>query len=187
MPPSLPQSNNGDPRPAGRIKVLMVIFITVFVIYGLKLFNMQILNGEIYVSAAQKIARRATTIPAQRGEIYDRSFTQPLAMNVDSFAVSITPADAPESELPDIIGQVAAILGVNREVIDYKIPPRYYTLYQPVEIAVNVPFETVAALAEHKDSLPGVTWQSKPLRQYVDPGSLSHILGYVGNITQDPL
>jgi penicillin-binding protein 2 len=181
------QEQNGDPRPAGRIKILMVIFMVIFIAYGMKLFNMQILNGELYISQAQKIARRVTVIPAQRGEIYDRTFTQPLVLNTDSFAVSITPAEIAQEKIPDLIEQVAGILGVSRDVIDRKIPVQYYSLYQPVEIAVNVPFGAIAAIAERKDSLPGVSWQSKPLRTYVEPGSLSHVLGYVGNITQDEL
>jgi penicillin-binding protein 2 len=78
-------------------------------------------------------------------------------------------------------------MGVGREVIDRKIPSQYYYLYQPVEVATNVPFTTIAALAEQMDTLPGVSWQSKPLRNYVDTESLSHVLGYVGNITQDEL
>jgi penicillin-binding protein 2 len=165
----------------------MLIFIAIFIIYIIKLFNMQILSGETYRSRAQNISRRVTIIPAQRGEIYDRTFTQPLVLNTDSFAVSITPAEVPEGTIPEIIGRVAEILGVEQESIDRKIPSQYYSLYQPVEIASNVPFATIAALAERKDSLPGVAWQSKPLRNYVDPGSLSHVLGYVGNITQDEL
>ncbi|MDR2535767.1 MAG: penicillin-binding protein 2 [Treponema sp.] len=187
MPPTMSQEQNGDPRPAGRIKILMVIFMVIFIAYGMKLFNMQILNGELYISQAQKIARRVTVIPAQRGEIYDRTFTQPLVLNTDSFAVSITPAEIAQEKIPDLIEQVAGILGVSRDVIDRKIPVQYYSLYQPVEIAVNVPFGAIAAIAERKDSLPGVSWQSKPLRTYVEPGSLSHVLGYVGNITQDEL
>lgn len=187
MPPPVFQESTGDPRPIGRIKILMVFFIVIFVIYTVKLFSMQILSGETYRSRAQNISRRVTVIPAQRGEIYDRTFTQPLVLNTDSFAVSITPAEVPEGSISELIEQVAAILQVNRDVIDRKIPVQYYSLYQPVEIAVNVPFATIAALAERKDALPGVSWQSKPLRNYVDPGSLSHVLGYVGNITQDEL
>jgi penicillin-binding protein 2 len=32
---------------------------------------------------------------------------------------------------------------------------------------------------------PGVSWTSKPLRDYADLGSLSNVVGYVGNITRD--
>ncbi|MDR0997958.1 MAG: penicillin-binding protein 2, partial [Treponema sp.] len=180
-------ANQGDERPESRIHVLRAIFILIFVIYTLRLFSMQILSGELYRSRAQNIARRTTIIPAQRGEIYDRSFTSPLVMNTDSFAVSITPAEVPRGDLSDLIGRVAGILGIPREQIDRQIPAQYYYLYHPIEIASNVPFNIIAALAENVDTLPGLSWQSKPMRNYADTGSLSHILGYVGDITRDEL
>jgi penicillin-binding protein 2 len=169
------------------VNIITLFFIAIFGIYTLKLFSMQIVHGEVYRLRAESIARRVTVIPAQRGEIFDRNFTQPLVFNTDSFAVSITPAEVPEGTISDLISQVAQILGIERDQIDKRIPVQYYYLYQPVEVAVNVPFSTIAALAEQADSLPGVSWQSKPMRTYGDIGSLSHILGYVGDITRDEL
>jgi penicillin-binding protein 2 len=184
--PRLEENNTAD-RGENRIRLMRVLFIAVFVLYAARLFSMQILSGEFYRSQAQNIARRTTVIPARRGEIFDRSFGRPLALNTDSFAVSITPAEAPRNEIDGLFDRVAAILGIDREQIDRRIPPQYYYLYQPVEIAVNVELPVIAALAENADSLPGVSWQSKPMRNYGDSGSLSHILGYVGNITTDEL
>jgi len=162
-----------------RIIILRIAFIAIFVVYTIRLFSMQILSGDLYRSRAQNIARQTTIIPAQRGEIYDRYYNQPLVLNTDSFAVSVTPAEVPRSEIPELINRLAEILGLSREQIEKKIPPSIYYLYQPVEIAVNVSFNTIAALAERIDSLPGVSWQSKPLRNYVETSSLSHIIGYL--------
>jgi penicillin-binding protein 2 len=170
-----------------RIFWLRIFFVAVFFIYGMRLFNMQILSGEQYRSHAHDISRRTEVLPSQRGEIFDRSYTQALAHNADSFAVSIVPAEVPRSEIPDLIAKVAAIINIPASEIEAKIPQRYYHLYQPVEIAVNVPYQTIAILAERKDALPGVSWNSKPVRNYADLGSLSHIVGYVGDITRDEL
>ena len=52
---------------------------------------------------------------------------------------------------------------------------------------MNVPFETIANIAENRTDLPGVSWSSRPMRNYVETGSLSHILGYVGEITQEEI
>jgi penicillin-binding protein 2 len=176
-----------DEGPEKRIRFLRVLFILIFLIYGIRLFSMQILSGELYRSRAQDIARRTTIIPAQRGEIYDRHFSQPLALNTDSFAVSITPAEVPRGEMPELIRRAAQISGVPADQIERKIPAQYYYLYKPVEVAVNVPYASIAALAENVDTLPGVSWQSKPMRNYGESGSMSHILGYVGDITRDEL
>ena len=170
-----------------RIIILRIIIIGIFVVYTIRLFSMQILSGDLYRSKAQNIARQTTVIPAQRGEIYDRSYSQPLVSNADSFAVSITPGEVKRESMPELIGKVAAILDIPREQIEKKIPPSIYYLYQPVEIAANVPINTIAALAERMDSLPGVSWQSKPVRNYLEAGSLAHIIGYVGGITRDEL
>ncbi|MDR3276691.1 MAG: penicillin-binding protein 2 [Treponema sp.] len=170
-----------------RIKVLQVFFILVFVVYSVQLFAMQILNGEEYRSRAQDIARRTTVLSSRRGEIYDRNFTTPLVLNNDSFAVSITPGEVPAGEIPGLIERLARILDLPREQIDRKIPASYYYLYQPIEVAANIPFDVIASIAENADSLPGVSWQVKSIRNYADIGSLAHVIGYVGDITRDEL
>jgi penicillin-binding protein 2 len=185
MPPLKDEYESGNPE--RRTGLLGILFVLIFLAYGARLFSMQILSGELYRSRAQDIARRTTLIPAQRGEIYDRNFNQPLVHNTDSFAVNITPAEVPREKMSALIDSVAGILRMSRDEIERKIPAQYYYLYQPIEIAVNVPYADIAALAERVDSLPGVSWNSKPVRNYVDPGSLSHILGYVGDITREEL
>jgi len=148
---------------------------------------MQILSGEIYLTRAQDISRRTYIIPTQRGEIYDRNITRPLVINRDSYAVTITPAEVPRGKMDEVIASVSQILGISQDEIRSKLPSQYFQLYQPVEIASNVTFSSIASLAERKDVLPGITWHIKAIRNYVNVGSLSHILGYVGDITRDEL
>ena len=177
-----------EDRPILRVILLQILIVVLFAAYSVRLFSMQIVRGDIYRSRAQSIARQTTKIPAQRGEIFDRNYNQPLVFNTDSFAVSITPAEINRAEIPDLIGRLADVLGVPRAQIDRKIPVSVYYLYQPIEVAVNISINTIAALSERMDSFPGVSWQSKPLRNYSqDIGSISHIVGYVGSITRDEL
>ena len=171
----------------GRITLIFILCIVLMVIYATRLFSMQILEGELYQSRARNIARRTTIIPAQRGEIYDRHFNQPLVLNTDSFAVFITPGEVRSNDIPELITKVSSILNIPREQVERRLPARIHHLFQPVEIASNVSFSTIAVLAEQVNILPGVTWQSKPIRSYIDIGSLSHILGYVGSITREEL
>jgi penicillin-binding protein 2 len=170
-----------------RIQILQVIFMLIFIVFSGRLFSMQILSGDLYRARAEDITRRTSVIPAQRGEIFDRSFSAPLVLNADSFVVSVAPAEVPRGEIDGLLTRLAELLKVSRQQLEEKIPSQAYHLYQPVQIAANVPFSVIAALAEHKDSLPGVSWQSKPTRNYGNLGSLSHIIGYVGNITRDEL
>ncbi|MDR0785071.1 MAG: penicillin-binding protein 2 [Treponema sp.] len=176
-----------NPRSLKKIAVIKLIFIAIFVTYSLKLFSMQVLHGEEYRAKAQNIANSVTVIPSRRGEIYDRSFTDPLVVNADSFAVNITPAEIKKEKISEVVGRVAEIINVPRKQIDRKLPESIYYLYQPVEVATKAPYAAIAALAENADVLPGVSWQSKPIRNYASIGSLSHIIGYVGDITRDEI
>jgi len=171
----------------GRISIFMILLVIVFLVYSGRLFSMQILSGEIHLSRAQDISRRTYSIPTQRGEIYDRYFTQPLVINKDTYAVTITPADIPRGSVDSVIASVSKILKIPENEIRTRLPSQYLQTYQPVEIASNVPFSDISALAENKNTLPGISWHIKSVRNYVDVGSLSHILGYVGDITRDEL
>ena len=180
-------ASDRDDRSEIRGLIMRILFIAIFLVYTVRLFSMQIVSGEIYRSRARNIALRTRVIPAQRGEIYDRHYDRPLVTNIDSFSVSITPAEVPRGEIPELMSRLAGILGISRVSIERRMPPSMYNLYSPVEIALNVPFTTIALLAEQATTLPGVSWQSKPLRNYPETGSLSHIIGYVGNITREEL
>ncbi|GHU02815.1 penicillin-binding protein 2 [Spirochaetia bacterium] len=179
--------DRGDDRPELRIQTLTFFFILIFIVYAGRLFTMQILSGEVYRERAENTTRRTTVIPSQRGEIYDRHNDRPLVFNVDTFAVRINPAEVPAGKLPELYARLESIMNISREQIERKIPPRNSYYYQPVEIAVNVDFRTISVLAENIDTLPGVSWQSKPLRSYPETGSISHLIGYMGLIAQDEL
>ena len=170
-----------------RVLILKLIVIFIFVVYTGRLFSMQILSGDLYLSRAQSIARQTRVIPAQRGEIYDRNFDTPLVLNTESFVVSVTPAEIPRGDMQEVIDRLSVLLNINRDTIAARLPLSIHHLYQPVEITSNVPFNTIAAISEQVHSLPGVSWHSRPIRNYTDISSLSHIIGYVGNITREEL
>ncbi len=170
-----------------RILFLFFLFVVSFSLYIYKLFSMQILSGELYKSKAQTISRRTYTIPAQRGEIFDSNYNLPLVLNIDSFAVRIIPAEIPSDRIETTFSLLAELLGISIDQINIKIPPSTYRMYQSIEVMSNVSFEKISCIGERIDELPGVSWQSKPIRNFVDSGSLSHIVGYVGDITKEEL
>jgi len=174
-------------RSRTRIRVLQFSLVILFFVYTARLFSMQIFEGDAYRLRARNIARHTTVLLAQRGEIFDRNFNQPLVTNTSSFSVSITPAEAGSAAMPELKSRLASILGISLRQIERRVPRSTYHLYQPIEIASNISFSTVAYLAERTDALPGVSWQSKPIRSYQNIGSLAHIIGFVGSISREEL
>jgi penicillin-binding protein 2 len=152
-----------------------------------QLFYLQVIRGWEFKRRARAVVRRELPIPAQRGDIFDRHYDFPLVVNQDSFAVDLIPGDVPEGSRAQLFERIAIALGIAVEDIENKVPPRFYHLYQPIELKGGVGFETVAYLAEHLADFPGLTWHNKPIRNYLGMDSLSHVIGYVGDINREEI
>ena len=85
-------SGNGLSK-TGKVLILLIITSFAFIIYVFRLFSMQITNGEEYKTQSRTISSQISTLPASRGEIYDRNADMPLVINNDSFAVDVTPGE----------------------------------------------------------------------------------------------
>ena len=170
-----------------RIIVLAFMLFFGFVVYFLRLFSMQVINGNEYRSQSKTISSQVSTIPAQRGEIFDRNVTLPMVINTDSFAVEITPGEIPYGHYDTVATKLAGMLGISKFDIDKKIPQSSRRSFSTFQIKSNVPFSVISNIAENKIDLPGVSWISKPIRNYVETGSLSHVVGYVGDITREEM
>ncbi len=156
-------------------------------LYVAHLFSLQIVRGYEFQNRATQVAQRVVPIRAQRGEIYDRNADVPIVMNIDSFAVDIIPAELPTDRADEVVRRLADFLGISVESIVERLPPERARLYVPVEIASKISSETIFRIAEHIDKFPGVTWHNKPIRSYLETGSISHVLGYVNDITTEEL
>ena len=169
-----------------RLKFFSVFVFFILIIYLFQLFSMQIVRGDQFRKKSQTISQRSERIPAQRGEIFDRNANIPMVLNTNTFAVSVTPGEIPKKAFSTVIARLANILQIPVAEVEKKLPAKRSS-FQSIEIRSNISYEMITALAENIDELPGVSWHSKPVRNYVETGSFSHILGYVGDITKEEL
>lgn len=168
-----------------KITIIIIFNVVMFLIYGISLFKMQIVKGEDYKTQSKTISSLVNTLPAQRGEIYDRDAKTLLVMNSDSFAVEVIPGQIPSSKYDSVMIKLANYLGISKAEIDEKIPKKSRRSYSSFQIRSNVPFKVISNIAENKSDLPGVSWVSKPTRNYLHTESLCHVIGYVGDISDD--
>ena len=164
---------------------LILVVCTVFAVFTGYLFSMQVTRWMEYQNRAWAVARRTSEVPALRGEIYDCNYDAPLATNVDSFAVSIVPAETDRQRLPQIISGLASILGTDPQTLMKKIPQA--DVFQAIELKDNVSYGQIVQIASNIEDFPGISWSSKPVRHYNHTPSLSHVIGYVGNINSEEL
>ena len=170
-----------------RIFLLGILIFFGFVVYFYQLFYLQVIQGAEYRTQSKTISSQVNTIPAQRGEIFDRNANLPMVINTESFAVEITPGEIPSGMYDTVVNKLASMLGISKYDIDKKIPKNIRRSYATVQIRSNVPFSIISNIAENKTDLPGVSWISKPIRNYVESGSISHVVGYVGDITKEEM
>ena len=168
-----------------RIRILRVLITALVVIYSLNLFSMQILRKKLFVSEAERVSIQSTRIPAPRGEIYDRSGNILLAGNIEAYSVYITPSELPVAKRTAVIQSLAQLLGIPSKEIENKLRDSTAYSYGRIVVAKNASLAAITEIAAKIDEFPGISWTSKPLRDYTELGSLSNIIGYVGNITRD--
>jgi len=171
----------------GKLLLLGIVVISVFLVFTIYLFNLQIVENLFWERRAKEVSSRFEPLPAQRGLIWDRNLDKPLALNIDSFAIHIVPAEIPPYDPREVAHSLSSVLEIETEEILRKIPSNWTTFWNRIEIKGGVPYEKVVRIAENNEKYPGVHWSSKPYRWYNSVGSISHLLGYVGNITVEEL
>ncbi len=72
-----------------RIVPLVLVFIVMFSIIVGRIFNLQIINGDSYVSSLSESIKKTTSVAATRGRIFDKNGVL-LAYNEIAFAVKIS-------------------------------------------------------------------------------------------------
>jgi len=179
--------NNSPVNEVHGTGLLIILAVSIFIAYSLYLFNLQVIRGVEYQAKAVKISRQIEKLPAQRGEIYDTNYNLPLVLNIDSFALVVVPAEIAPNMRSTVFSKLAVVLEEPIEEINRKIPASHYKLFQPIEISSTVSQEVIVKISERLDEFPGVSWYSRPKRSYLETGSFSHIIGYVGDISRDEL
>ena len=168
-------------RPERRWLIIGGFFLTLFVLLIVRLFMLQILNHQSSVASVQSNSLRASTIPAPRGLILDRT-GRPMVSNVTTVEIRLSRAEATLN--PTIKGSLASLTGLSVKQINADLANVQYDPYQPAPIMNNAPATVVEFIKLHPSEFPGVSVLDVATRTYPLGGNTgSQILGYVGPIT----
>jgi len=182
-----PESLNGTKN---RQRHFTIAVGVVFALVLLRLFTMQVLQGAKYRELSEENRIRVEVIAAPRGEIRDRNGVL-LADNVPAFTVTLDPYDKTYQDAPgrmdSTLARLGAILEVEPSLLRDKMKKDGHNSFLPVRLKRNLDRTTVAYIAEHESDLPGVDVEFEPLRRYPMGEMASHLLGYVGEISDKEL
>lgn len=169
-----------------RINGLFALMAACFVVIGARLYYVQVIQHDYYTSKAQDNRTRHVRDRAQRGRITDRNGYQ-LATTKPSFSLYITPEDFPGEVRDGVFDRLGQILHLPVEAVK----ERYHSIrtapYTPRKITGNLTQRQVVRVETNRYDLPGVTIQAENIRFYPYGATLSHVLGYVGEISSRQL
>ncbi len=167
-----------------RILRLGVVIVLLFLALEGRLWSMQAIQGRYYLDLSEQNRVRDLIVPAPRGAIFDRR-GQPLVTNRASFTVSVLPMEVPD---PDRLAEVLApLLGIERQEILDKLEAGRRRPFESVPLRRDVSKTIVVTVEEHRIDLPGVIIQAEPVRQYLLGPFAPHVLGYLGEVTEEEL
>jgi len=183
---SLVGSPEDEPsRPNLRLRVVGIVVLILFLVLGLRLWSLQIIDGKSYAAAVTRNQVRVVSVAAPRGEIVDRNDTV-LVTNVPEQELLLSRMTALDD--PAVIGKVAALIGQTPAQVELSVKDDRYSPYEPVPVATNVSASTVQFLQTHQGDYPGVSVQTITQRTYPQGGTTAtHVLGYLGDITSQEL
>ncbi len=149
---------------------------------------LQIIKGSAYLSQAEKNRVRTMPIFAPRGIIYDRGGKQ-LIYNVSTFDLVAIPVYLPKEERgrEEMFSRLGNILGEDPGMLAAAARGAQPFSFNPVLLKEGVEREKALLLETELKNLPGVELESNLQREYVSPFIFSHILGYVGRMTEADL
>jgi penicillin-binding protein 2 len=176
------------PRLAVRIGLLGMLAIAIFAVLFLRLWSLQILNGDQLLRAAQNNQRRDVRLPAPRGPILDRN-GQALVTNVPGIAVTVWLSDLPKQRSVRLreIRALARVLHVPARQIGATLRRHRNDLLTPVKIKEGITEAQRGYLKERAEDFPGVRTTDTYLRYYPHRELAAHVLGYVTEISAEQL
>ncbi|HAN44012.1 MAG TPA: stage V sporulation protein D [Ruminococcaceae bacterium] len=115
-----------------RASIMMALIILVgFVTVTVRLYIIQVVDGEMYQAKASKLQMKSVTINANRGKIFDRNMTV-LAQSATVWNLILSPKECKKEDIPKIADEVNVLLGVDKEKV-IKASQKDWSMYEEIK------------------------------------------------------
>jgi penicillin-binding protein 2 len=168
-----------------RVLILSFIVGVAFLLLILRLWHLQILNQDDYRSMSENNRLRFVPVAASRGAILDRN-GKVLVSNRPSFSLAVIPQEVKDREA--LLTQLSILLKLDRaEMAERWEKSKGRAKYYPIVLSSNIKRDQVEIVEENRLMLPGVEVEMKPVREYSSGLLAAHLLGYIGEISENEL
>jgi penicillin-binding protein 2 len=174
-----------DKVSAIRLTAAQYIILAIFLVLAYGLWRLQVMQSGYYASAAEKNRIRNVPILAPRGKILDRE-GRIIVDNYPSFsALLLRDSSRDLNADADLIAQ-----GLHLDATEVRTRIRRFASmpqYQPIFLKEDITPDELAFIDAHRNELPELDTIVAHRRLYPRKGFMAHVIGYVGEVTEDML
>ena len=177
--------NRDEKLPPFRLAIIQYIIAGVLIVLVFGLWRLQVIGGQNYHAMAEANRVRKVPILAPRGKIYDRDGNL-IVDNYPSVSCYLV-REQGHDILPDL-PLIARGLHMTVDQIDailrkYRAAPKY----QPLPLKQDITPDELEFIEAHKDELPELDTIQEQRRLYPRDGFAAHLIGYVGEVSEEML
>lgn len=160
--------------------VISAIFLTIAVLYLIRLFYIQVIDDKYKLAADDNALRHKIEYP-ERGVIYDRN-GKILVYNEAAYDLMVIPKRVKNIDTVDLCNMLQITKEAFIEKLK-KLKKQKFSSFRPEVFEGEISLETYATLQEKLYKFPGFFVQARTLRKY--PMRIApHALGYVGEVDE---
>jgi penicillin-binding protein 2 len=181
----LPEKDHAASYFGTRIRIAMAFMLLGVGVLTARLWQLQFIQRESLTEMSLSNRVRVLRLPPSRGNILDASGTV-VAENSPSFTFSVVPGELKDPQ--EVIHSCASVLGMTPEKMRSLLErSRSIPRFMSFPLKKNMSLEEVSLLKAHVADLKGVSIDVKPRRVYPWGETLCHVIGTIGEISEDEL
>lgn len=166
------------------IVAALLVIAALLLLVG-RMVQLQLVDHDHFTTLSRDNRVKVVPLPPTRGLIYDRNGVL-LAQNRPAYSLEITPEQV--DDVDAVLDQLGAVIDISDDDLErfWKLKQRKRR-FDSVPIRVNLTPDEAAQFAVHHHRFPGVDIKAQLLRHYPHDVKTTHVLGYVGRISQQDL
>ncbi|MBX7171152.1 MAG: penicillin-binding protein 2 [Pyrinomonadaceae bacterium] len=170
-----------------RIGTIQIIAFVLLSVLGARLYYLQIVRNEHLRDLAERQRIRLIPIPAPRGAIFDRN-GKLLVDSRSTYNIVLSHEPIKTINPADRLEDYAAGLGLDRNYLLERLNViRTRPEFETMVIKENASQSDIVWVESHQLEFPELQVELQPQRNYPLGKTLSHVLGYVGEISPKQL
>ncbi|MGA2150841.1 MAG: efflux RND transporter permease subunit, partial [Geobacteraceae bacterium] len=150
-----------------------------------RLWYLQIIESDNLLDLSESNRLRFVPVAASRGTILDRN-GKILVGNTPSFSLAVIPQDVKDKNT--LIAHLSKSLDLDRtELLGKWEKGKGRARYYPIILASGITRDQLEFLEENRLQLAGIDIEMKPVREYPNGNLAAHLLGHLGEISENEL